>query len=659
MAEKSVAIRLGIVGGQEVTAQFDQIGSRGAANLNKISTAADEAGRSMERSSRAIRGSVQNVGYQVQDFAVQVAGGTSATRALAQQLPQLLSGFGLWGVLLGTAAAIIVPLVASMWNMNAASEANAKSIQNLNTSLDALDKANHVFTPKGIDEAIEKYGQLDAQVMKLLQDQQQFAQSKALADAQTSTEAVSNSFSRLRDLVKQVHDIDVAAPMRGAALSAADLKVATEQIKGEFGLSLDQAQQLDALLASMAKGGSVAEMTAQTQQLVDLLEQSKLKGSDLAKTVLDNLDALIRLNAEGNKTHTWLGTAIDLAGGLAGKLWDAARGAAAVRAGLAQKSGPAAALAGQYALYGGAQTTTRDAMRGDSALFGGNGDGLTKDQADAIAGVKKGGGGGGASAATKAQTQLENDAKAIYDATRTSAEQYALEVEKLNKVKEAGLVDGETYNRQMDALNLKYNQQVSVLETVTKALQDYAKEAADSGKAIGAGIAAGFDAASQLVGDFVKTGKADIRGFVADTLAQFAQIAAKKYLLGPLADGLSSALGGAASGGFDLTALFAGVAHSGGMAGAGAGRMVDPMSFLGARRYHTGGMVGDEVPAILLKRERVLNREETKAYNAGMARGGGSPTVVFNVKDAESVRKSRTQMAADASRIMNTARRAN
>lgn len=49
----------------------------------------------------------------MQDFAVQVASGTSATRAFAQQAPQLLSGFGLVGTILGTVAAIAVPLAGS------------------------------------------------------------------------------------------------------------------------------------------------------------------------------------------------------------------------------------------------------------------------------------------------------------------------------------------------------------------------------------------------------------------------------------------------------------------------------------------------------------------------------------------------------------------
>lgn len=56
------------------------------------------------------RGKIQQAGFQIQDFAVQVGAGTSATQAFAQQFPQMAGAFGPWGVALGTAAAILVPL---------------------------------------------------------------------------------------------------------------------------------------------------------------------------------------------------------------------------------------------------------------------------------------------------------------------------------------------------------------------------------------------------------------------------------------------------------------------------------------------------------------------------------------------------------------------
>jgi hypothetical protein len=69
--------------------------------------------RDVATSSGAMRAGIQNTAYQVGDFAVQVAGGTAASRALAQQLPQLLGGLGVVGAVMGAVAAIAIPLGAN------------------------------------------------------------------------------------------------------------------------------------------------------------------------------------------------------------------------------------------------------------------------------------------------------------------------------------------------------------------------------------------------------------------------------------------------------------------------------------------------------------------------------------------------------------------
>ena len=78
--------------------------------------------RDIDRASRAGSGGLQNIGFQVQDFAVQVGAGTSASQALAQQLPQLLSGFGLFGIALGTASAVLLPLIGYLFQAGAATK---------------------------------------------------------------------------------------------------------------------------------------------------------------------------------------------------------------------------------------------------------------------------------------------------------------------------------------------------------------------------------------------------------------------------------------------------------------------------------------------------------------------------------------------------------
>lgn len=85
-----------------------------------------------------------------------------------------------------------------------------------------------------------------------------------------------------------------------------------------------------------------------------------------------------------------------------------------------------------------------------------------------------------------------------------------------------------------------------------------------------------------------------------------------------------------------MSGIVGGIAHSGWYVGrevpADGFRSVPAMAFDGAPRFHNGGgwFARDEYPAILQRGERVLDRDETRAYHAGMQAGGygGSQVVV-------------------------------
>lgn len=186
-------------------------------------------------------------------------------------------------------------------------------------------------------------------------------------------------------------------------------------------------------------------------------------------------------------------------------------------------------------------------------------------------------------------------------------------------------------------------------QAVTAALSDYASKARDIGGDIGQSLVSAFQSAENAVGEFVKTGKLDFRDLVTSLLADLAKLAARRFILGPIANALSGALGGAGG-------IFANILHAGGMVGASApGRMVPAMAFAAAPRMHSGGMAGlrhDEVPAILQRGERVLSRREAQSYGTG-----GGVNVTIMARDAESFRQSRTQVAADIARAVSLGRR--
>jgi hypothetical protein len=143
-----------------------------------------------------------------------------------------------------------------------------------------------------------------------------------------------------------------------------------------------------------------------------------------------------------------------------------------------------------------------------------------------------------------------------------------------------------------------------------------------------------------------------MRDLVTSILADLAKVSVRRFVLAPVANALGGILG-------TLGPAFASVLHAGGMAGSSAPqRLVPALAFAGAPRLHGGGVAGlrpDEVPAILQRGERVLSRAETRAFDRAGAGGGVTITIMTN--DAESFRRTRTQVASDIARAVAFGRR--
>lgn len=213
----------------------------------------------------------------------------------------------------------------------------------------------------------------------------------------------------------------------------------------------------------------------------------------------------------------------------------------------------------------------------------------------------------------------------------------------------------EAQKRQVLELVEALDQEKNGWNAIGRTLQEYAEEASRIGDDIGKALVSAFQSAEDAVGEFVKTGKFDIRELITSIIADFAKLGARKFIFGPLSD----ALGGWMSnmGGGWLSAAFN---HTGGAAGFGPTRQVHAAAFIGAPRLHSGtplGLRSDEYAAILQRGERVLNRAQTREWETSRM-GGAAPVINFNgVRDVQSFRQSRTQIAADLYRAMGMARR--
>jgi hypothetical protein len=165
---------------------------------------------------------------------------------------------------------------------------------------------------------------------------------------------------------------------------------------------------------------------------------------------------------------------------------------------------------------------------------------------------------------------------------------------------------------------------------ISKSLSDYAKSALDLGKGLGESLMGAFRGAESAFRSFVETGKLDFKSLVRSILADLAVLAFKRAVLGPLANALSGIFGGGS--------VTAAVSHAGGIVGlSGTQRAVPALAFAGAPRLHAGGWAGlrpDEVPTILQRGERVLNRREAAEYSSAR-QGSGGITVNIDARGAQ------------------------
>lgn len=168
---------------------------------------------------------------------------------------------------------------------------------------------------------------------------------------------------------------------------------------------------------------------------------------------------------------------------------------------------------------------------------------------------------------------------------------------------------------------------------LVRGARKWAAETTDYAANIEGALTSAFDNAADALANFALTGKMNFADLGNSILQMLARIGAQQAI-GGIVGGLTNALGGFFGGGGlvgqakEVMSFIPGIAHSGWYVGrevpADGFRSVPAMAFEGAPRLHSGGgwFRSDEYPAILQRGERVLNRDETAAYHAGMAAGG-------------------------------------
>lgn len=257
----SLVARVTAEGAATAAKQLDNFAAsatKAEAATDKMTPAVKEAAKTTPKFGSA----VTNVSYQLQDFIVQVSSGQSALLAFSQQAPQLLSGFGALGAVLGIAAAATSVLYNAFGSTNEATK-------NLESSTKALNAV--IQTSKtGVTELSDSYIQLATGVETATASQAQLEAGIAGAE---------NTIAAMNAKLKETADISylMSGSITGANDSLQKGQTNTSSYTGflssladQFGVTKQQAEELIPLLASVAEKPTQDNVLALTTRMGEL-----------------------------------------------------------------------------------------------------------------------------------------------------------------------------------------------------------------------------------------------------------------------------------------------------------------------------------------------------------------------------------------------------
>lgn len=182
----------------------------------------------------------------------------------------------------------------------------------------------------------------------------------------------------------------------------------------------------------------------------------------------------------------------------------------------------------------------------------------------------------------------------------------------------------------------------SATDGMVAGFRRYAEEAQNAGAQVAQATQNAMRSAEDAIVQFAMTGKLSFSDLTNSILADVVRISARQTITGPLSNALGSVfssagswLGGLLGSGGGIGGV--GEAHTGGIVGAlvGPPRTVPASAFVGAPKFHGGGIVGlaaDEIPIIARRGEEVLTEDHPRHRNGrGRGRGGDSRPVTLKL----------------------------
>jgi hypothetical protein len=190
-------------------------------------------------SGRGFGSGLQNTSYQLQDFIVQVNGGTDATKALGQQLPQMLVGFGAAGAAVGVLAALLPNIIQAFGSSASGAKNLGDAMGDFGKAIGAVGESVKQFD---MDKVYEEFNKASGATRGAIVEQLRFQQ----AFIDTSRLVASKKFGESLGGVGEYGTLDKLAGAFGSS--------GAERLAKQLGVGLETAKNLLPTLSGLKSG---------------------------------------------------------------------------------------------------------------------------------------------------------------------------------------------------------------------------------------------------------------------------------------------------------------------------------------------------------------------------------------------------------------------
>jgi hypothetical protein len=252
---------------------FDRQVKRTSVQMNNMGGALTGVTKDLRKFSL---GGIQQAGYQIGDYAVQVANGTSKMQAFGQQAGQFFQIFGPFGAVLGAAISVFSAFALANQRATGAAKDSKDAIEQLKSAVDAYStSANR--SSKSVDEMTQSFGAFGARIKADLEALSELRFDRALSSLTEVSNQIEDDFKTILPAINAVFD----RMQEGNTEGIQDLIGHVVQLGLDAGITFQDVEDLRNSLADMKSASTIDEVLSSTDDFLTVARSLKVNMKDL------------------------------------------------------------------------------------------------------------------------------------------------------------------------------------------------------------------------------------------------------------------------------------------------------------------------------------------------------------------------------------------